>query len=404
MLMAKVNAILELGGWSDAIHRDAMQPSLTITPLGDVQVPVEFESTVVMPFSLSMSQSRVNAAIEDYEMNFQSPEVRETDELDLDPGFLSAWHQEFGFTLQDLRVFLDTIEDEGTRRASAVFLLMRNELVALLESKIEKERVESLLNALSLCPRESWRTLPEGFGDEKDIQPWRFRRQLSAIRRPVFQMDSGNDSVVVLAPGFVRESANHLISGYYEGSFPDRQYRSKPMRSWYGRRVSQRGSEFAELVVGRTQELGWNGVKREVDVREIIGCTNDPDFGDLRHYGDVDVLAWNEVAKRVLVIECKHLHFHKTVGEIAEQLSDYRGRLKPNGKRDDLRKHLDRLEILNARKAALCAFIGVDSDIQIEGWILFKHSVPMLYAWKELEAKTKIATCDDLERVLNSPE
>ncbi len=258
-----------------------------------------------MPFSLNMSHARVNTAIEDYEMNFQSPEIREPGELDLDPDFVAAWYQEFGFTLHDLRAFIDVIEKVGLRRALAVFSLRWSELVVLLESEIEEERIERVLNVLSLCPRESWRTLPEGFGDEKDIQPWRFRRQLSAIRRPVLQPDRGNDPLVLLAPGFVRESANYLIDGYYEGSFPGRQYRSKSMRSWYGKRVSKRGSEFAELVVRRIQELGWKTVKLEVDVKEIVSCTNDPEFGDLRHYGDIDVPAWNEVAKRVLVIECK---------------------------------------------------------------------------------------------------
>ena len=102
----------------------------------------------------------------------------------------------------------------------------------------------------------------------------------------------------------------------------------------------------------------------------------------------------------MLVIECKHLHFHKTLGEIAEQLSDYRGRTGQKGRKDDLRKHLDRIEVIMARKSLLCKKIGIDEDVEIEGWIIFKYPVPMIYAWKEFEDRMKVATYDDISNIL----
>jgi hypothetical protein len=61
----------------------------------------------------------------------------------------------------------------------------------------------------------------------------------------------------------------------------------------------------------------------------------------------VHVLAWNKSTGRVLAIECKDLQYRKTPGEIAEQLSDFRGEVDARGKRDYLRKHLDRMELID---------------------------------------------------------
>lgn len=402
-LMAKASLIWQLGGWSDAIHLDAMPPALTISPLGDIKAVAAFSSNVLMPFWKERSQDRIDTASKQYEENFQLAVVSDASESKLDPEFEDAWNSEFGFTVSDLRTFMDAIEDIGCERNLAVFAIKRSELALILDSQFELEHGEQIVRALSLCPRDTWRTIPEGF-HEKDTQPWRFRRQLSAVRRPLFQIDSSDDPVLMIAPGSVRECVAYVLGAYFEGEFPGRHYRSDAMRRWHDERRKSRGEEFVKAVAGKITELGWNIAETEMDVKEIIGSSQDPEFGDVRRFGDVDVLAWNPAATRVLVIECKHLQFHKTPGEVAEQLSDYRGvtKMKSGGKlvRDDLRKHVERLEILTARRSALCKTIGVDNGIRIEGWILFKNPVPMLYSWKEFETSMQIATFDDIEKML----
>ena len=401
-LMAKANAIWTLGGWSDAIHREAMAPSVTITPLGDVHVPTAFESDVLAPFAELRSHDRISTSMEEYEKSFQPVEVLEAADSKMDPAFLQAWSEEFGFTLNELREFLDAIDDAGCERKLAVFRLKKSELIEVAENHGRIKHFDAILSALTLEPRESWRTIPDGF-DQKDIQPWRFRRQLSGIRRPVFRLDSTDDYELLIAPGFIRECAAYIVDGYYEGSFPDRHYRTQAIRRWHGKRVGMRGKTFAERVAKRVRELGWQTEKPEIEVKEILGSNSDAEFGDLRRYGDVDVLAWSGDGKRILVIECKHLQFHKTTGEIAEQLSDYRGKKKANGKRDDLLKHLDRLKVLRARQSQLCKKIGIAGDGEVEGWIVFRYPVPMLYSWKEMKDEVRIATMESLDWIVGRP-
>lgn len=399
-LMAKVNAILQLGGWSNAIHLDAMPPKLNITPLGDIRAESDFQSSVLAPFSRRTSHGRISVAVDEYAENFEQPKTYETHTLKIEQDFESSWLEEFGFSVDDVRRFMDAIDDLGLADSTAVYRVSTSELLSRLEVlELEQSRVQNILAAFVLFPRETWRTIPDGFHD-KDTQPWRFRRRLSAIRRPIFQIDHSADPLLMIAPGFVREALAYVINGFYEGSFPDEHYRTKAMRNWRGKRANKRGTDFAALVAKRVQELGWTTAKNEIEVKEILGCSYDEDFGDISRFGDVDVLAWSQQTHRVLVIECKHLHFHKTSGEVAEQLSDYRGGIRRDGKPDDLCKHLNRLELLNARREILCKTLGVDESVQIEGWVVFRNPVPMLYTWKDIEPKTRIATFDDIDSLL----
>ncbi len=57
---------------------------------------------------------------------------------------------------------------------------------------------------------------------------------------------------------------------------------------------------------------------------------------------------------------------------------------------------------MTARRREVSKFIGIGEDIHIEGWIMFRNPVPMLYAWQHMEAKTRIAAFDDIEDMLNN--
>ena len=109
----------------------------------------------------------------------------------------------------------------------------------------------------------------------------------------------------------------------------------------------------------------------------------------------MDVLAWSEARGRILFAECKDLHFHKTPGEIAEQLRDFRGNTR-NGKKDLLKKHLDRCAVLAKHAATVRAYVGVDNATVLENFLIFRHAVPMLFAWTELQDSVQIATFDGL--------
>jgi hypothetical protein len=159
---------------------------------------------------------------------------------------------------------------------------------------------------------------------------------------------------------------------------------------WYSRH--KRGREFNGLVAKRLADLGWC-VECEIKLTKILSRN----LG--RDWGDVDVLAWNRTTKRLLVIECKDVQFRKTLGEIAEQLSDFRGELRPNGKPDLLKKHLNRVDQLRANMAKLKEFVQMPNLALIESHLVFKNPVPMQYATQHLEQTVHVSTYDDLAQI-----
>lgn len=98
----------------------------------------------------------------------------------------------------------------------------------------------------------------------------------------------------------------------------------------------------------------------------------------------------------MLVIECKDVHFRKTYSEITEQLADFRGDMHPNGTRDELRKHLDRMAVIREHLNAVSRFTGVEPLEDVESHLMFKHPVPMEFALTRLAEKVTVSRFDPI--------
>lgn len=253
---------------------------------------------------------------------------------------------------------------------------------------ISSPEAAKAVDAFTLTPRTAWRSAEPGMS-EKDWYPSRFRRRLSLMRRPLIQLDRENDPVVMVTPGIVRENVHAIMRAFHRGEIPSSQARSIEMCKWIGRTNNQQRTKFNSTVAGRMQELGWQ-VDKEARLTKVLGHPLK------RDYGDIDVLAWNAQSGRVLAIECKDLQYHKTIGEVAEQLSDFRGETRKDGKPDHLKRHLDRLEVLKAEKETVASRLGITASIQIEGHLVFKNFVPMQFAWKHMENKVHLSLFKDL--------
>ncbi len=94
---------------------------------------------------------------------------------------------------------------------------------------------------------------------------------------------------------------------------------------------------------------------------------------------------------RVLVIECKDVQFRKTLGEMAEQLADFRGEIRANGKRDELRKHLDRVGIIRQHLPQLAEFVGRAGVDAVESHLLFRNPVPMEFALVRMADQVQVS-------------
>ncbi len=389
--MARALFAFNIGGWSDAMHWGAIAAKVRITPIGDIHVDHTFMEAVSSPFAQAGGKREVQEAVKSYKKAYSEPEpVKAVADL-IESAFLDAWEAEFGVSVDALRAFADALENVGVEKNELWFELHRSELMVMLGecSGRDPSAVAVTVDLLTLPARVSWLMTPPGFRD-KDWHPWKFRRRLSLVRRPFIQLDSCEDPKIMVAPAIVRDGFYILLRSYHSGETPDWQVSSRAMRKWLGHTNNVTRTAFNSAVSDKLRGLGW---KSDSDYRitRLLGFPLD------RDYGDVDALAWDPESGRVLAIECKDLHFHKTLGEVAEQLSDFQGGIKADGKRDLLRKHLDRLSVMEQHKVVIAKRLRLRGEIQIEGYVVFKNPVPMEFAWAETQPQTKALLESQLE-------
>lgn len=366
-----------------------MKPELRVTPLGDVHANFDWHDDIVLANARVITNNRVSEAVSSYADNFEEPEPEATVEHKIDQLFAAAWQEQVGASIDETRMFVDFIEDIGVKTGKAVLTIPRSQLreVTIGDNVVSDDVVFNLLSTLTFEPRASWRDVPNGF-ESKDRQPWRYRRRLSVLRRPILEIGGGEEGALLVAPGMVREAVSYMMSNFHRGNFPDQQLSPK-MKAWRARATGAHGTAFAKKVSAALSDAGWQ-TRVEVKITELLKRGFD------RDYGDVDVLAWRPADGRVLIIECKDVQYRKTYGEIAEQLSDFRGELHANGKRDELRKHLDRVDLIRQHLDAVERFTGLANLCDVESHLMFRHPVPMEFALKKLAEKVTVSRFDQI--------
>ena len=397
-LMAKVMQIISLGGWSDAIRWDATEPKIEITPLGDVYGNQDFFDNVVNKFGSQANQRIIENSVEKYESQYREPDFSEDNLGAFEPDFIIAIKSEIGISLEKIKTFKDLCEDSFKRKGKAFLFLKKSECVALLSENgtLAAKIIEYIIDAFTFNIRSSWRAIPDGFRDS-DRQPWKFRRRLSVLRKPIVAISDEDDPLLLVAPGIITDALGYMIESFYLASFAERQIQSEEMKEWAGR---TKGShvKFNKEVAIKLEYLGWE-TRHDLNVTELLNKGSDENFGDIKKYGDIDVFAWSKTKNRVLVLECKDVQFKKTPGEIAEQLSKFRGENDKKGKPDLLRKHLNRIKILNAHHKEVFRYTGLKSFV-IEGHMIFKDPVPMQYASDTITSKSALILFDEIETIL----
>lgn len=390
--MALVLFAHHVGGWSDAIHWGAMESRVRVTPLGDVHVHHGFIDSVYEPFGRSAAEGEVKHSAASYEKLYSPLKTSASVDNSFDRRFLDAWIAEFGISLDGIRSFVDKLEDLGLQPPSPTVALRRSALVELLASsaQLPPDRASAVLHRLTLVPRTRWRSVTAEYTD-KDWYPWRFRRRLSVLRRPLLQVDEEDDPTVVFAPGLTRDALYMMISSFHSGEVPSSHATSAAMGKWIGHANNVQRKEFNTTVALRMRDLGWQA-EPEVNVTKILGRQLD------RNYGDIDVLAWHPESGRVLAMECKDLQYNKTIGQVAEQLADFRGGLQSNGKPDHLRRHLDRLDVLNAHKDDVRKHLRLMSPVQLAGHVVFRNLVPMQFSWERMASRVELSLFAELDR------
>jgi len=385
-LIARAALVVRIGGLSDAIYYNALTPELTISPLGDILFRDEFGSLVVEPMLARVigEQFVANAPLQ--RRNYEDPGIVPETKGKISDEFWDIWNIEMGFDLDEAQNIIGALEDKGVEDHAAIFVIKQSTYLTLVCSdKVSEYAARRFLDQFSLGTRPRWDKPPKGF-DRKDIYPWRFGRRLSFVTRPIVVVDYSDDPLLIIAPGALRKGFVYVLDGAYSGRFEQAFFRTKEMRNtWWGK--AHEGHTFNAEVTKALSDAGWQ-VRENIGLPEVLNRKMEQD------YGDVDVLAWRLDGKKVLVVECKDLSLARNYSEIAALLSNYQG-VELEGEANKLRKHLNRVALLQGNRDLLQSFIGVHEP-RVVSCLVCSGVVPMQYAKIEALANTHVGGIQDV--------
>ena len=359
-----------IGGLSEAIKYEAINPRIVISSFGDILFEQSFNEMIMQKFGYKTNQKILDYESTKYSKKFEEKEYsKETNHL-FEKDFMEAYIDEFGYTIDDARLFLDFLEDYGLKINKLVYSITYNELIEEFD-KDKKEIFSKVLDSLIIHTRRDWTSIPKPF-KSTDWQPWKFRRRYSIIMKPIIEIDSF-EGTLIISPELVRRGYFNLIRNVHEGHLEANQFQSKKMQKWIGNLVKEKGLSFNTKVKDKFIELGFNA-REEIKLTEIFNKKMTEDFGD------IDVFAWSEEKNIVYAIECKDLEMAKNQSEIARQLYEFKGQIrKINGKnkKDRLYKHYSRCEELKKNLESVIKFTKIDSDFELKALVVFSNIVPM---------------------------
>lgn len=394
-LMSDVLYIFQLGGISNAIRKEVMEPEIKVAPNGNILSNINFYNNVITPLGKSYGVSGLNNEKNRYEKNYEDIQPVRTVKGAFPDAFLEAFQEEFGLSIDSLRGVRETLENMAISRSKCVYIATRDNIFAEC-SKNEltcKDDAQNFLERFSLWPRKAWNKTPKGF-EKRDWYPWLFGRELSLVARPVIKLEEGDNPRYLIAPSLIIRGTTHTIRLYYEAEVPTSKCRSKKMKVWIEQEKARSSHEFVCNVASIMENLGYQ-VFIEIKVTELIQEKTPVDFGD------VDVFAWKKEKNKYFAIECKDLKFSKTPNEIAEQMNHFSGENLQNGKRDELLKHIDRCNFLNEKSQKVAKKIGLGEDgIHIQNIVCFSKLNPTQYV-KSRFSDVKFIILDQLLEIEN---
>jgi hypothetical protein len=370
-LMADMENLIAVANHRDAISGGFMVPLIHVFPNGELDVDERFYTSVMLPYTHALTKRGFRSAARSYEKWFANYERPDSPEMEktlsrLEQPFLA----EYGITLDQFALILVHLGRLALKEQKLLLEFDESGFLSFLKSEcgIEEKIAFLYLERFSLPPRRAWnKNLPVGCTDT-DVWPWRFRRQLSLLMRPLILLTNKPERRWLVYPPLIKRSNAYILNGTSEAEFPTEHFRSVQMRRFCGDQANRQGNQFTQAVADRLEQLGYLA-RREVSMSSLGVPASLGDFGD------VDVLAWKLGQSEVFVIECKYLRTAATVRDVVDRLDEFRG------ERDDyLAKHLRRVNWLKSNPSAVVALTGIPATaIQLKGLLVTDDLVPMQF-------------------------
>lgn len=381
-----------------ALRGGQIKPELRISPTGHLLHDHEFgEAALGSTVRLLHSQDRADQS-EAYSRLYEALVPPPSPP---DPQFLAALHAEYGAPAEIFVQLGDFLVRIAIELQQSAFAMRRSELlVRLAAMDIEgAPDFAPLIDRLTLPCRDSWYDIPEG-ARKLDFDISRFDRRFSLIGRPLVAITPDDDPLLAVAPGIVERAARHNVAGASAGGLQGDFWVSKAMRSYVGYAGERTGMEFNERVAKAVQ---GQGLVATASVKPSA-CLNHKATDELKRLGDIDVLGFSPDGKHAWVIEAKDIKLCRTLAETARRLSEYRGLPLPDGKPDNLLRHLNRVAFVRQNAAYLAKRNNLPQVPKVHGLVIVDAPQPMTFVIASESKDARFVRVDSLNEVDWTPQ
>lgn len=358
-LLAYATEIVEFGYLSDAIRYGLSTSELSVLPSGRLGSTREegFHETVHF-FTQLRSRRSLDAARRAFDRHWKDPAHEEAgfDPTDLNAALVA----EFGLTAAEHAELSGDLIDltRDTPRRIATYSI--DELVQRLSDTLgwEPVKVRRALDLFLLGPLSAFPPATNAV----DTYPWRFSRDRSAARRPLYaRPTTGGGLEVVWGPRSVYRSSRYLLDQMMSARL---KANSTAMKHYVAAVRREANDDFNHQVANLYRQAGCDEVRENVKR-----------FGSIRlqrangeDIGDIDVLVVDRTNKVLVLVEVKDFEFARTPFELSNELEKLLGE-------DDsaTSHHQERVTFVKANLARVLVELGIGdraADWQVHGLVV----------------------------------
>ncbi|MFC3562792.1 hypothetical protein [Pedobacter jamesrossensis] len=389
-IIALMNEAIFWANLADSIELLGNDPKVGLLPSGRIGVLDNFYELVLKPFNNSRAETEVHYAIhpDKQEDKFDEGDVFVNNEV-TDAAFKSEW----GVSFTTITALFGSLQMLGMQNGSSFMSMKESDFFAevpkLFRKPVDEQELKIAINLFILDKRKSIKKAPDGF-IAKDILPWRYNRALSFVRRPVIRITYPGDDQPTYHWGF-----RHVLRSYMQLTALISSGKIKVAKE--GQIESKVISIFVKHSGKKYRNEVFKWLKENTNLRlidhEVTITENGHLVADI-NYGDVDIMAIDDVNKIIYSIECKNTASARVVHEMKTELDSYIGQ---NGEGGHILKHSKRHKWLSTHQDQLVKYVDKSDDYRIVSFVLSSNVIPVVYLAKN-KAALPIRSFRDLVR------
>lgn len=353
-MMALASEIISRGNQSDFAKYELFDFVFEVLPSGRLGSNRSQFDSRIDTYQSARSNAVIFDAIDDFPRWWKEKAILAPDDYPPHVKELNlAFKAEFGLVFTDISRFISELGDLSLSMKSSQLKMMEfDTLVEKMSNVLEwsSERILSIINFLSLSPREKFLDPPHPFLGT-DIYPWRMSRGLSYLRRPLLFVEKDGQTIVCWGVRHLFAALDYLLQATVSGRLQD-NFRTKEMRDFLGKIHTSAGENFNHKVYQAI--TGLPDVIVDEKVNKVHGNRIGFPGNDL---GDLDILAFFPKSRTIAIIECKDLEIARNAIEMSREVEAlFSG--NPH-KESTITKHLRRVEWVRRNLTMVLESYGV---------------------------------------------